>query len=83
MSERERTAEGRSRAKARGKSLGRKHKLTTSQQAEAREQIIKALGTMRDLRVIVRRLRLTRADFRDMANRALAESYEREITDAR
>mgnify|MGYP000488162206 CR=1 FL=1 len=52
-------------------------------QAEAREQIIKALGTMRDLRVIVRRLRLTRADFRDMANRALAESYEREITDVR
>ena len=52
-------------------------------QAEAREQIIKALGTMRDLREIVRALRVTRADFRDMANRALAESYEREITDAR
>jgi DNA invertase Pin-like site-specific DNA recombinase len=36
---RTRTAEGRSRAKARGKSLGRKHKLTAAQQAEARERL--------------------------------------------
>lgn len=34
-----RTAEGRSRAKARGKSLGRRHKLKPHQQAEARERI--------------------------------------------
>jgi DNA invertase Pin-like site-specific DNA recombinase len=36
---RTRTAEGRSRAKARGKSLGRKHKLTPAQQTEARERM--------------------------------------------
>ncbi len=57
--------------------------MARQKQAEAREQIIKALGTMRDLREIVRLLRVTRADLRDTANRALAESYEREITDAR
>ncbi len=34
-----RTAEGRSRAKARGQSLGRKHKLTPAQQAEARARM--------------------------------------------
>ncbi len=33
---RERTSEGRERAKARGQSLGRKHKLTTHQQEEVR-----------------------------------------------
>jgi DNA invertase Pin-like site-specific DNA recombinase len=34
-----RTAEGRARAKARGKSLGRPRKLTPAQQAEARERL--------------------------------------------
>lgn len=52
-------------------------------QAEARDKIMETVALMRDLRKIVRLLRVTRADFRDMANRALAESYEREITDAR
>jgi DNA invertase Pin-like site-specific DNA recombinase len=37
-----RTAEGRSRAKARGKSLGRKHKLTPTQQAEALTDIARS-----------------------------------------
>ena len=50
-----------------------------AKQDEAREQILTALGVIRDLRVIVRQLRLTRAGLRDTANQALAESFEREI----
>ena len=54
-----------------------------AKQEEAREQILTALGIIRDLRVIVRQLRLTRAGLRDTANQALVESFEREIPHAR
>lgn len=52
-------------------------------QDEAKEKILETLALMRDLRVVLANLKRVRAGMRDTANRALAESYDREITDAR
>lgn len=57
--------------------------MARQKQAEARDKIMETVALMRDLRHVLRDLRGVRSEMRDTANRALAESYEREITDAR